>query len=142
LNNSNSTNSDRSTLIETLQAASADLLFLSESESPFEVFFWELPAGTEITPEMIIQQTGISADTSIEFIDLESFFAVATTHQDWHGSVETEMVDRYQNLVKVLSENLADLRVVRVGEINIDVYIVGKSADGNLAGLKTAVVET
>ncbi|PSB02178.1 nuclease A inhibitor family protein [Merismopedia glauca] len=142
MNNSNLTNGNRSTLIETLQAASAELLFISESESPFEVFFWELPSGTEVKPETMINQTGISADTPIEFTDLESFFAVATTHQDWHGLVETEAVNRYQNLVKIIQENLTDIKVVRVGNVDIDVYIVGKTVDGCLAGLKTKVVET
>jgi hypothetical protein len=142
MNNSNSTNSDRSTITEILRSASADLLFLSESESPFEVFLWELPADAQIAPEMIIDRTGVPIDTLIEFTDLTSFFAVATTPQDWHGAAEIEMVNRYQNLVRVLQENLTDIQVVRVGEINIDVYIVGKTSDGNLAGLKTNVVET
>jgi hypothetical protein len=141
LNNSNYTNGDRSTITEILRSASADVLFVSESESPFEVFLWELPADAQITPEMIIDRTGVAGDIAIEFVDLESFFGVATTHQDWHGALETEMVNKYQNLVRVLQENLTDIQVVRVGEINIDVYIVGKT-DGNLAGLKTNVVET
>lgn len=142
MNNSNFIKRNNSSVIEILQKASADLLFISESESPFEVFFWELPEGTEVTSEMMLQQTGISADTPIDFSDLESFFSVATTHQDWHGSFEKEIVEKYQHLGQTLQENLTDIQVIRIGKINIDIYIIGKTADGNLAGLKTQVVET
>lgn len=143
MNNSNfSSTSDRSSIVEILQAASSDLLFVSESEFPFEVFFWELPQGTEINLETIAKQTEIPTDAPIEFVDLESFFTPATMHQDWHGDFEIEIVEKYRHLVQVIQENLVDVRVVRIGKINIDVYIIGKTTGGNFAGLKTKVVET
>ena len=48
---------------------------------------------------------------------------------------------KFKHLVKVLNHNLTDIRVYRVGAVQIDVYIVGKSGK-DLVGLSTIVVET
>jgi hypothetical protein len=48
---------------------------------------------------------------------------------------------RFQELVETLKTTLDDVKVFRVGETRIDVYVVGKSK-GGYAGLKTLVVET
>jgi hypothetical protein len=52
------------------------------------------------------------------------------------------MVQRFQNLVSVLKQNLSQLQVYRVGNTNIDAYIVGVTPGGELAGLSTKLVET
>jgi hypothetical protein len=44
--------------------------------------------------------------------------------------------------LRLLEENLADLKVFRVGVVNIPVYIAGRSASGNWLGVSTRVVET
>ena len=115
---------------------------MSESEYPFEVFFWKNEGQQQINRELILKQTENSFNTPIEFVDLDSFFEIATTEQDWHGSVEKENVTRYQQLSKVLKECLTELQVVRLGTTTIDVYIVGKTPSGDLAGLSTKIVET
>jgi hypothetical protein len=45
-------------------------------------------------------------------------------------------------LQKLLEENLEDLIVLRTGRIQIDIYVVGLDAAGNLAGIQTKAVET
>ena len=55
---------------------------------------------------------------------VEEFFAIAQ-EEDWHDQEEREMVQRFQNLVSVLKQNLSQLQVYRVGNTNINVYIVG-----------------
>ena len=49
---------------------------------------------------------------------------------------------RFRHLLGVLETELADLRVYRVGEISIPVYILGRSPSGSWLGLSTRVVET
>ena len=68
---------------------------------------------------------------------VDDFFALATQEEDWHDQEERETVQRFQNLVGVLKQNLSQLRVYRVGSIEIDVYIVGVTPGGGLAGLST-----
>jgi hypothetical protein len=46
-------------------------------------------------------------------------------------------------LVKALQEQVSGIKVYRIGkEAEKEVYIVGKSKEGQWAGLKTTVVET
>ncbi|MFB2767899.1 nuclease A inhibitor family protein [Pelatocladus sp. BLCC-F211] len=56
---------------------------------------------------------------------------------------DTQIVDQ----LKAASDGLlmmseSEYPLYRVGEIEIDVYIVGETTEGNLAGLSTKVVET
>lgn len=115
---------------------------MSESEYPFEIFLWEAEVKEDINPELIFRKVGYSLNTSVEFVELDSFFELAATEQSWHSTKEKETVKRYQNLVKLIKANLADVKVARLGTITIDVYIVGRTPSGDLAGLTTKVVET
>jgi hypothetical protein len=50
---------------------------------------------------------------------------------------------RFQELADTIKQQLSGVKVYKVGdEAERDVYIVGKTQDGHLAGLKTTVVET
>jgi hypothetical protein len=131
-----------SQLREQLQQACDGLLLISESDYPFEVFLWEASGSMVITPETILQKTGHPVDTPAEVVDIESFFAVATTEQEWHNPEERETVKKFQMLVETLKSHLSDIQVYRLGERSIDVYIAGKTSEGDLAGLSTKVVET
>ena len=131
-----------SQLREQLQQACDGLLFISESDYPFEVFFWEASDSLAITPETILHKTGQPLDTPVQVKDVDSFFAVATTEQEWHNPEERETSKRFQALVETLRCNLNEIKVYRLGERSIDVYIVGKTSTGDLAGLSTKVVET
>ncbi|MUG91067.1 nuclease [Scytonema sp. UIC 10036] len=133
---------EHSGLINVLKQASDGLLFMSESEYPFEVFLWDDSAEKDITPELVIQKIGLPLDTPVEIVELDSFFQVAIAEQDWHSSEDKKTVKKFQNLVKILKENLNNIKVMRFGTINIDVYIIGKTANERLAGLSTKVVET
>ena len=129
-------------LLDQLQTASDGLQFISESEAPFHTFFWESGDNPSLNPETILQKTSRPQDTSVEVLDLDTFFGVATTEQEWHDPEERETVKRFQNLVAILKQHLYDLQVYRVGRRNIDAYIVGKTSTGDYAGLSTKVVET
>ena len=127
-------------IIEQLKQASQGLLWLSESDYPFEIVYWQ-EENLTIT-EKLLQNSKNNGDKTIETISLESFFKSATRKQDWHDRAEKEEVDRYQALVKLLQEKLTDVKVYRVGEIEIDVYILGKTESGAICGLSTKVIET
>jgi len=79
--------------------------------------------------------------TTLEILTVDELFAIATQEEDWHDEEERETVQRFQNLVSVLKQNLSQLQVYRVGRIEIDAYIVGMT-DGGWAGLSTKLVET
>ncbi|MDF5724469.1 MAG: nuclease A inhibitor family protein [Rhizonema sp. PD37] len=127
-------------IIEQLKAASRDLMFISESDYPFDVFLWE--GMTSVTAEKVIQQTAHPQDTPIEVVPLESFFRQATTVEDWQSPEEQETAKKYQALVLTLKSNLSNLQVYRLGTIEINVYIIGQTSTGDSVGLSTLVVET
>ncbi|MBF2067110.1 MAG: nuclease A inhibitor family protein [Calothrix sp. C42_A2020_038] len=129
-------------LLDKLKQASDGLLFMSESEYPFDVFLWQSPEKQLVDTELVLSKLDKPSNTKVEFVDLDSFFEVATTEEAWHSPEDKEIVHKYQNLVKVIKETLSDIKVIRLGEIEIDVYIVGKVPSGGLAGLCTKVIET
>ncbi|MBC1218558.1 nuclease A inhibitor family protein [Nostoc sp. UCD121] len=129
-----------SEILDQLKLASDGLLFMSESEYPFEVFLWE--DITPVTPQKVVQQTNHPQDTPIKIVEIDDFFQVATTEEDWHEEEEKATVKRFQALVQTLKENLTNLQVYRLGNKEIDVYVVGQTPALNLAGISTKVVET
>jgi hypothetical protein len=124
-----------------LREATRGLLFMSESDYPFEVVRWE--GIGELTPECILRQmSGHDATAAVEERTLADFFRVAAGEQEWKGEGELSLAKKYQSLVRLLEENLKGVSVYRVGEINIGVYIVGRSVEGNWVGVSTRVIET
>jgi hypothetical protein len=124
-------------IIDRLQQATTDLVWTSESDYPFEIVTWG--KDTELNPTALFK---LPADTAIETITIQDFFAPALETEDWYGKEELATVDRYQKLVNTIVADLSDVVVFRVGEVEITVYIVGKTSDRDLVGLKTQVVET
>ena|SRR4028118_426988 len=123
-----------------LKQASKGLLFLSESDALFAVIQWS--AQGEPTPAKLLQLTNHAPNAPVKVVSVDDFFAIATQEEDWHDEEERETVKRFQNLVSVLKQNLSQLQVYRVGNINIDAYIVGITAKGDWMGLSTKLVET
>lgn len=123
-----------------LTQASEGLLFISESDAPFEVVRWS--AHGELTPAKLLQLTNHAPDAPIQVVSVDAFFAIATQEQDWHDEEEREAVQRFRQLVNVLKETLSQLQVYRVGDRTIDAYIVGVTPSGDWVGLTTQVVET
>ncbi|MEP0858856.1 nuclease A inhibitor family protein [Trichocoleus sp. DQ-U1] len=133
---------NNSEIVDQLKSASDGLLYLSESDYPFEVFLWESPELQPLTTQKILQQTGHPQTTPIEVVTVDNFFRVATTEQDWYSEEEKATLQKYQALVETLKQILSNPEVYRLGEIEIDVYIVGQTPTGALAGLSTKVIET
>jgi len=130
-----------------LEEATRGLLFMSESDYPFEVVRWE--GIEEVTPEYLRRVAGQDATAAaagaaapVEERTVAEFFRVAAGEQEWKGEADIALAKRYQSLVRLLEENLTDVKVYRVGEINIGVYVVGRSAEGNWLGVSTQLVET
>jgi Nuclease A inhibitor-like protein len=116
---------------------------MSESDYPFEAFIWDIDgAANSLTPQQLLQHTRQAPDTPVETLEVDLFFAPTTRVQDWHDESKAKEVRQYQGLVKLLQESLEGVLVYRLGTVEIDIYIVGKTPDGNWAGLSTKAVET
>jgi len=123
-----------------LQEATRGLLHISESDYPFEVVKWEGPG--EMSPEYLRKVAGVDMSAQVEERTIADFFRVAAGEQEWKGEAELASAKRYQALVRLLEDNLKGVKAYRVGRINIGVYVVGRSGEGNWLGVSTRVVET
>jgi len=126
-----------------LEEATRGLMFMSESDYPFEVVRWE--GVEEIRPEYLRRVAGEDATATAAAVEertVADFFRVAAGEQEWKGEADIALAKRYQSLVRLLEDNLKDVKVYRVGAINIGVYVVGRSDEGNWIGLSTRAVET
>jgi hypothetical protein len=65
------------------------------------------------------------------------------TLEDFLHAVPPEDRPKFEKLAAVLREQLSGIKVFKVGdEAEKQAFVVGKTSDGNWAGLKTRVVET
>ncbi|MEH2437801.1 MAG: nuclease A inhibitor family protein [Nostoc sp.] len=126
-------------IVEKLKEASTGLLMMSESDYPFEVVQWKDAAPA--TQEKILQLTG-SQDLPVEVVDLDYLFRNCAFEQEWHNELQKKDVKKFQTLIQTLKDNLSYISVYRVGQINIDAYIIGQTKEGDLAGVVTKLVET
>lgn len=77
----------------------------------------------------------------MEVRTLEAFFARHTTTTDPYDQEAQRIRPRYEALAALLAGRLRDIRVYRIGKIEVSCYVAGIAA-GYLAGLKTIAIET
>ncbi|MFN2510081.1 MAG: nuclease A inhibitor family protein [Pyrinomonadaceae bacterium] len=109
-----------------LKTATTGLLVMSESDYPFEIIRWDGQIGA-ITPEYLRRVSGVLEDSPIEETDVDNFLM---------------MSGQFRSLAGLLKKSLRNLKVYKVGTINIPVYIVGQSDEGNWLGLSTRLIQT
>ena len=107
-------------ITDRLSTLSKDLLFPSESDFPLEPFTWE---SATISSETILLRSQKPADTAIEAIALEDFFAPVVTDEDWFEDEDRQVSQRFRDLQTAIA-TLENVQVFKVGKIEIDVYIV------------------
>lgn len=129
-----------SDLVAKLQKATAGLTFISETDAPVEVFVWSDTAS--FTPEGLRAHQSVKAAEPVATEDIDHFFRNVTTSYDWHEDAEKEQVRRFIALRDLLKAELTDTTVYRFGTTAIEVYVVGRAADGTTLGIHTNVVET
>ena len=133
--------SDEEILAE-LGRAAEGLLYMSETDSALEPVRVEGEGGGGPSGRQLRQLAAKPADAPVEITDTKRFFGNAVAEDDWKGEAEIAGARRFQNLVRVLNRELSDLRVYRVGEVQIRAYVLGKSPSGSWLGLSTLLVET
>jgi hypothetical protein len=118
-------------VLEALQKAAKGLVYVSESEDQLEAFLWQ--DSGKLTRKHLLELAGAAAGTEVEESSLDDFLR-AVPPEDKPG---------FDKLVATINEHLSEVKVYKVGdEAEREVYVVGKTRDGNWAGLKTTVVET
>lgn len=126
--------------------ATKDLLYSSETDAGFETVNWTSETGAEafsgIDAAQMLRLAGKTAETPIREIAFGDFFRWLSAEQDWYGDEEKETAQRYKKLAELLEQNLRDVKVFKIGTIEIEIYAVGVDQNGGIAGIKTRAVET
>lgn len=127
---------------ERLESAADGLLFISETESPFE--YEELPHGASValTPDSVREALGEPEATPVEETSLDRFLSGHIERADPEDPVAQENVGRFQALKEALTDSLSDVKVFRVGEVQVRYHVLGRTPDGRVAGLAASALET
>jgi hypothetical protein len=148
-------------LCEELERAAAGLLNISESDSTYEFFtlrqrdlrkdsdqltVLEFLSGIGLSEELI-DDLKIPVDQLVEERALDNFFPTIDDIADYYGTDTSDPKvvaesKRYRKLAALLNKRLQDVKVFRVGKIEIRCYIAGFAKHGNIAGLVTTAIET
>lgn len=124
-----------------LERATRDLLYMSESDEPIEVIH---PGrlGRPFGAADAFLAAGRQPGGRVRELRIEEFFGELTKECDWHGDSERETVNRYRQLRDLFTGGLCEAKVFRLGEIEVDLIVVGRAADDHWIGIQTRAVET
>ncbi len=126
--------------LDRLTALASGLVLVSESDHPLRVV--DLGEAPEAELPSLIRAAVSRADAGVQRVSLEAFFERATRAQPYHTDADRVIVERYRELVRFMTRDLSDARVYRVGEIEVDVYALGQSPQGEWLGVATKLIET
>jgi hypothetical protein len=130
-------------LITIFNSASEGLYYISETDAEFQAFVWKTDQPVEnVSAENILKFAGEKPDAKVQEKTLDEFFKQPTEMKDWFGDEEKAQVEKYLKFKNLLATKLKNTKVFKVGEVQINIYIVGIDSEGNLAGVKTKAVET
>ncbi len=122
--------------VDRLQALVADLWYPSETDAPVTIVVWPSPQTDDV-----LELLGAGASAITEHPP-EQFFQPILNKPFWHSTQGEHLAQRYQAVQDGLQSTLTNLRVYRVGQVEITLYLVGQHPSGAWVGLKTQVVET
>jgi hypothetical protein len=125
-------------LTKAIGKAADGLLFPSETDAP--ITFVSL--GKADPRGAVLKAKDRTPGTKVKTATVNAFFKPVVEEKDWFESEERERAARFRDLLTLLRENLTALRVYKVGDVTIDVYVIGKTVSGELAGVATQIVET
>jgi hypothetical protein len=125
--------------MERIKAAAAGLVFISESDHPFAPVLLDVTSGN--IASQLRQLSNKGGDAIVEEQTVDYFFRNHVKAAD-PGDDQLQTARKFMQLVKVLKEELADVKAYRVGTVQVDAYILGKLSDGRYAGLHTILIET
>ncbi|MVN22969.1 nuclease A inhibitor family protein [Mucilaginibacter arboris] len=120
-----------------LERAANGLVMMSESEYPFDYISSE---ETALSPALALKLTGKPEGTLITTTTLDYLLRNLTDPSS--GSVSSAEAEQYQQMAAALKDSLKELTVYRVGDVQVDVLILGLTAGGKVAGMRTKLIET
>jgi hypothetical protein len=119
-----------------------DLFYPSESDEPVDYVEYTIDFEPPLTVSQVKDLILITPEIYVEEIPEDEFWEPVVTDQEWFEEEEKQRTARFVELQHSIQTVLSDRQVFRVGEIEVDLYLLGRKTDGCWAGLKTLVVES
>ena len=123
-----------------LKEACEGLVYVSETDSAVEPFFGEKARSRSSAD--VLTAIGVPDFLHVAKIDFETFFERLTSEKDWFGDRHKINANGFKALKRLLENELTDLKVFRVGKIQIAIYVLGFDKDGKVAVVKMNAIET
>ncbi len=121
----------------------ADLLFMSESDRPIDVFSYAGAGGAAPTPAQILSLVGAPAGSTVESRAVDNFNVALEPSSDSADPAAAAAVE------SIVSSQLDDVIFVKIHKpvgdpysAEVDVYLVGRTSCGDLVGLHAVAIET
>jgi hypothetical protein len=124
-------------LLKLLKAAAKNIYFVSEIDSDLHAFVESQENKMRIK---VLHKMLNDPERKVEHIDRLRDRVSAV--REWQNKKAADNARRYQNLFRIMEENLANIQVLRIGEVELKIYLVGYDRNGRLAGFWVDAVET
>ena len=125
-----------------VKLASEGLYMVSETDAPFEPIDLGVQPKEEFNQQHLLNLLSKPEDATVEVQEVDYFLRNMTKAREGAREEKLEEVKRFQHLQQLLIEQLNDVKVYRVGKIQVDTFILGWTSEGHVVGLKTFQVET
>jgi len=126
-------------LLERLSPHLEGILYMSESDYPWTVFAYENEGEGEIDPQFLLETVMWKTTTDLmETRDFEEWIG-RYADEDWGYE---EDAPKYQAIREIMREELTDLRVIRIDDVQVKVFLIGRTECGEIAGIRTVSIET
>ena len=119
-----------------------DLWYPSESDEPIEWVSFSVSASPPLTVSDLEFGLGLPPSTVAEEISAADFWTPVTTTEEWYGEVEKKQVENFLKLKSLLEADFKEWQAFRIGQTEVDLYLLTQINEKEWGGLKTMVVET
>ena len=126
-------------VVQKLQELTQGLWYLSESDYPVEVVQFEVPFTNELTTDQVLTLVHQPPGEPVEISDLHYFFRNVTKFANPEEGLNS-MANRFLTLEAFLGQHLQNVKVYRIGESEIQTYVLGRLNDDTYMGVKTTVI--
>lgn len=120
-----------------LENAASGLLMMSESDYPFEYLNTNK---RQLNDALVLKLAQKPEGTPVEQTTIEHL--LRNLIDPTSGSVNLATAQRFQQLMATLKQELSNLTVYRVGDVQVEVFILGLTTDGTVGGMRTMLIET
>jgi hypothetical protein len=117
------------------QALTKDLLFISESDYPWQVLY----LGED--KEQALKRLPFDVSQSRP-IEVEYLLRNHTKDESWYSAEELATAEKYRRFLTALKEEVKNVNAYRFGEIEVHIYIIAQLPNGEWIAIKTISVET